>query len=168
MKIRHVFSARDVPLARQAVDTLRQAGLAEEDISLIARADIELEAISDQHKVTAGDFYPAAIRGAVGGGAAGLLAGIVAVVAAPIGLTLAGVGALALAGAAVGSWATALAGSAVPDPVSRKFQDEINAGRILLVLDGDKETLARVEPALERLGLERLPFESKTVMTMSH
>jgi hypothetical protein len=167
MKTRHVFSAKDITQAEQAVGRLRHLGVEDDDISLIARSDISLQDIPDDRKVVAGDFYPAAIRGTLGGAATGLLAGIVAVVAAPIGLTLAGVGALTLAGAAVGGWATALAGSAVPDPVSRKFQGEIDAGRILVVVDGDKALLARVEPALTELGLQALPFESSTVMSMT-
>ena len=63
MKTRHVFSVPDLAAARAAMDAARRAGVADDDISLIARSDIELENIPEERKVVEGDFYPAAIRG---------------------------------------------------------------------------------------------------------
>lgn len=101
----------------------------------------------------------------VGGGAIGLLAGLVAVAIPPVGITVAGVAGLAIAGALTGGWTGALAGASVPDPVRRKFQDEIEAGRILVVLDGGKDLLVRAEPALARAGGTPLPFDAPTALT---
>jgi len=147
------------------MDAARQAGIADEDISLIARSDIEMEAIPDDRKVVEGDFYPAAIRGVTGGAAMGLLAGLVAVAVPPLGLTLAGVAATTLTGAAIGGWATALAGSVVPDPVRRAFEKEIEEGKILVVLDADKETLEGAGPTISNTGARNLPFEKPAVMS---
>ncbi len=102
MKIRHVFSVADVASARQAMQAARQAGLADDDLSLIARADIELEEIPDKRKLASTDFMPAAMRGAATGGTAGLLAGLVAMVFPPLGVTLAGAALLTLGGAGTG------------------------------------------------------------------
>ncbi|UGB39215.1 hypothetical protein [Frateuria soli] len=165
MKTRHVFSTPDAGTAKTVMQAARAAGVPEADISLIARSDIELEAAPEQHKEAGSDFYPAAVRGLVGGGAIGLLAGIVAVAIPPVGITVAGVAGLTAAGALTGGWASALVGASVPDPVRRKFEDEIAAGRILVVLDGDKEQLARAEPALARAGATPLPFEQPTALT---
>src|SRR5690242_808345 len=117
MKTRHVFSTPDVETARTVMQAARAAGIPEDDISLIARSDIELEAAPEQHKEAGSDFYPAALRGVVGGGAIGLLAGLVAVAIPPVGITVAGVAGLTLAGALTGGWASALVVAAVPDPV---------------------------------------------------
>jgi hypothetical protein len=165
MKMRHVYSAPDLSVAHAAMDAARQAGIADGDISLIARSDIELEAIPDDRKVVEGDFYPAAVRGVTGGAAVGLLAGLVAVAVPPLGLTLAGVAATTLTGAAIGGWATALAGSVVPDPVRRAFEGEIEEGNILVVLDAEKETLDRAVPLITESGARSLPFEKPAVMT---
>lgn len=165
MKTRHVYSTADMEMVKEGIRVARQCGIAHEDVSLVARDDIELEAIPEERKVVDNDFYPAALRGAGIGGASGLLAGLVAVAIAPIGLTLAGAGAMALIGATMGAWSSALAGSAIPDPVRRKFEDEIKEGRILLVLDGDAETLERAEPRLTDIGARRLPFETPTVLS---
>ncbi|HEV2622031.1 MAG TPA: hypothetical protein VGU65_08080 [Frateuria sp.] len=165
MKTRHVLSTPDLPTARAVMQAARAAGVPEQDISLIARSDIELEAAPEQHKEAGSDFYPAAVRGVIGGGATGLLAGLVAVAIPPVGITLAGVAGLAIAGALTGGWTSAMVGASVPDPVRRKFEDEIEAGRILVVLDADKELLARAEPALVRAGATPLPFDQPTVLT---
>ena len=165
MKTRHVYSASDLATAHAAMDAARRAGIDNEDVSLIARSDIELEAIPDDRKVVEGDFYPAAIRGVGGGAAAGLLAGLAAVAIPPLGITLAGVGVMTLAGAAVGGWATALAGSALEDPVRRRFEAEIAQGCILVVLDANKEMLERADPLVRQSGARPMPFNKPTVMS---
>jgi len=165
MKTRHVFSTPDIETAKTAMQAARAAGIPEADISLIARSDIELQATPEQHKEAGSDFYPAALRGVIGGGATGLLAGLVAVAIPPVGITLAGVAGLTIAGALTGGWASALVGASVPDPVRRKFEGEIEAGRILVVLDADKELLVHAEPALVRAGATPLPFDTPTALT---
>jgi hypothetical protein len=165
VKTRHVFSTPDLATARAAMQAARVAGVGHECISLIARSDIELEQTPEQHKEAGGDFFAGALRGVVGGGATGLLAGLVAVAIPPIGITVAGVAVLTVAGAMVGSWAGAIAGASVPDPVRRKFETEIEAGRILVVLDGSKELLAAAQPAVVAAGATALPFDTPTALT---
>lgn len=164
MKIRHVFSTPDLDTAQAVMNVARNAGVDDNDILLVARSDIELEEIPNDRKEADTDLLPAALRGAGYGGAAGLLAGLAAVVVTPIGLTLAGAAAAAVAGALVGSWASALVGSSLPDPIRRKFDAEIQAGRILVVLDGEKPTLDRIEPLLVNAGATPLPYESTKAM----
>src|SRR5215213_964805 len=79
MKLRHVYSAPDLATATRALQAARSAGIDNDDLSLIARSDIELDAIPDERKDVKTDTLPAAARGALGGGAAGLLAGLVAI-----------------------------------------------------------------------------------------
>lgn len=164
MKTRHVFSTPDLDTAQAAMEAARGAGIHDDDLLLVARSDIELDTIPNERKEADSDFIPAALRGAGFGGAAGLLAGLVAVVVTPIGLTLAGAGAVTLAGALVGGWASALVGSSLPDPVRRKFHDEIEAGRILLVIDATRDCLLTAEPAITRAGATVLPYEATTAL----
>lgn len=162
MKTRHVFSTPDLATAQATMDAARQAGVDDNDILLIARSDIELESIPNERKEADTDLMPAALRGAGYGGAAGLLAGLVAVVVTPIGLTIAGAAAAAAAGAMVGCWASALMGSALPDPIRRKFEEQIRQGRILVVIDGDRELLTQAEASVlaRTTGAELLPFDA--------
>jgi len=164
MKVRHVFSTPDLDTAQAVMNAARGAGVHDDDILLVARSDIELEEIPNEFKEADTDLIPAALRGAGYGGAAGLLAGLAAIVITPIGLTLAGAAAAAVAGALVGSWASALVGSSLPDPIRRKFDDEIQAGRILVVLDGDKEFLDRTEGIITTAGGTHLPYEASKAM----
>ncbi|WP_115554770.1 hypothetical protein [Xanthomonas arboricola] len=160
MKLRRVYSTPDLESAQRVLQSARSAGIDNEALSLIARSDIELHDVADERKDAKTDFVPAAARGAATGGAAGLVAGLVAVAVPPIGLTLAGVGVMALAGALVGSWSSALIGATVPDPVRRQFEDEIEAGRILVVIDADEQALQGAEPSIVAAGAKPLPYEA--------
>lgn len=164
MKTRHVFSTPDLDTAIAVMAAARSTGIADDDILLVARADIELDSIPGERQEADSDFIPAALRGAGYGGAAGLLAGLVAVVVAPIGLTLAGAGAVAVAGALVGSWASALVGSSLPDPVRRAFEEQIQAGNILVVIDATRQALDRAEPVIVAAGATPLPFDATTAL----
>jgi hypothetical protein len=165
MQTRHVFSVPDLAAARGALEAARSAGLTNDNLSLIARADLELESIPDDLKDAATDFMPAALRGAATGGGIGLAAGLAALAFPPIGITLAGAALLTAGGAAVGTWVSALVGSTVEDPVRRKFEDEIAAGRILLVMDAEEEQLPAAEAAVLAAGATALPYEGTTALT---
>ena len=165
MQTRHVFSVPDLAAAQNAIRAAREAGLTNDNLSLIARSDIELESIPDRHKEASTDFMPAALRGAATGGAAGLVAGLLAIAFPPLGVTLAGAALLTAGGAAVGTWVSALVGSTVEDPVRRKFEEEIQAGRILVVLDAEDPQLPAAEAAIMAVGATPLPYEGTTALT---
>lgn len=164
MKTRHVFSTANIDGARKAMTAARGAGIADDDISLVARSDISLDRIPDDRKLVTNDFYPAAARGALAGGASGLLAGLVALTT-PIGLTLAGVGAMVVAGVATGAWVSALVGASVPDAVHRQFDDEIRAGKILVVIDGDFAVLEKAATAMQAVGARQLDFSQVSALS---
>ncbi len=160
MKTRHVFSTPDLITAQAAMTAARGAGVDDNDLLLVARSDIELESIPDDRKEADTDMLPAALRGVGYGGATGLLAGLTAFAIPPLGVTLAGAAAIGVLGAMVGCWASALVGASLPDPIRRKFDAEIQAGKILVVVDGSKELLSAAEPAIVRAGAMVLPFEA--------
>lgn len=164
MKVRHVYVVSNIETARKALNAARVEGISNDDLSLIARSDIELDRIPDNRKAADTDFMPAAVKGMGLGAGTTLLAGLVATVVAPIGLTLAGVGALALAGAAIGGWSAALVGSALPDPIRQKFDDHIKRGDILVVVDGEADHLSAVDSILLQQGAERLDYEAAKIV----
>ncbi len=165
MKIRHVFSTSTVSAAQDAIAAARATGVDDDAISSIARADIEMESIPEDRLDASADTVPAAVRGAATGGAMGLLGGLIAIAVPAIGITVAGAGLCALVGAAVGAWSSALFGSEVPNPVRRRFEAEIAAGRILIVVDDQRDHAAAVSAAIERVGATALPFERLTVLS---
>jgi hypothetical protein len=165
MKTRRVYSTTDLDHARSAMQAARASGVADEDLSLIARSDIELEEIPENRKDEHTDFKPAAVRGLAEGGATGLVAGLVGMAIPPLGVTLAGAVAVGAAGALVGAWTNALMGASSPDPVRQKFEGEIEAGRILVVVDGEGEAGERADRAVVATGATPLPFEQPTALS---
>ncbi|HWU78344.1 MAG TPA: hypothetical protein VN043_17745 [Rhodanobacter sp.] len=164
MNHRRVFCTTHLAGARAAMIAAQANGIADDCISLIAREDIELEKIPDHRQQPKDDATPAALRGAAYGGSTGLLLGLVAVAVPPLGVTLAGAVAATAAGTVFGGWIGQMIGFDVPDAVSRKFKDEIEAGRILVIIDGSEEQLAVAEPAIVATGATQLPFDAHAAL----
>jgi hypothetical protein len=166
MKNRCVFSTGDLTTARAAMRAAHQAGIADDDIALLAREDIERAAPPEQRLRNRCDFYPALLRGALWGGGGGLVLGVVAgLVTFSSGLPLAGVLASCVVGAIAGCCMSAVAGAAVPDPVDRRFRHEIDSGRILVVIDVPHGRIADVEASVAHTGAELLPFHAHTALS---
>lgn len=164
MKKRLVFMVDEMPSAQRAIEQARKSGIDDADISLIARSD-KSDMIPDDRKVVEGDFYPAAAKGVVGGAVAGLAAGLIAVAIPPLGVTIAGALAMTVGGGALGAWSSALAGSAVDDPVTRNFEREVEEGHILVVVDSPNDAVRTVESALTAMGAVKLDFERPSAIT---
>lgn len=160
MKHRHVYSTLDMAHARKAIAALHMHGIGNDAISLVARSDVEMDRIPDTLKEADTDSVPAAVRGMELGGATGLLAGLAAVAFAPFGVTLAGAVAIGAMGALVGGWSSALMGAALPDPVRQQFDDEIQAGRVLVLADVEDEQLAALRDAMVEAGATDLDYVS--------
>ena len=165
MKKRHVFATPDLATAEAVRREARRLGIGRECIALEARRDIEVRAMDDDRKNVSMDIIPAAWHGTIYGAAAGLVAGLLAMYIPFFGVSLAGVGALTVVGALVGTWASVLMGSALPDEVRRTFASEIESGQVLVVIDAEPEEFEQIEPALARAGAMRLPFETTTALT---
>ncbi len=166
MRKRIVFSSRDVAHARDLIAIAYASGLTDDDLSVVARSDIELEQIADQLKMADSDFIPAALRGAGYGAITGTLAGLVAVSLTPMSITLAGA-ALAggLGGGAVGAWVSSLVGASIPDPIRQAFEDQIRAGRVLVAIDGEAQDLPLIARRFVDAGAVQLDYEQHAGMT---
>lgn len=164
MKTRQVFSTPDLAVAKAAMSAARMAGVDDDDISLIARADIEMQDIPSDRIDVSNDMVPAALRGAAMGGGLGLVGGLVAIAIPPVGITLAGAGLMAVVGATVGTWSAALMGTTVENPVRRKFEDEIKAGRILVVIDDDNARFEHVRECVRHAGATPLEFHNASIL----
>jgi len=140
MKTRTVYALDTLPRLTNAMDAARGCGVPDDDLAVVARHDIELR------------IDPDAPEPAPHGQLTGLLAGLSAVTVPTLGVSIAGAGLINLIGNAVGGWVPALAGDTVDDEVRRRYHDEVEAGRILLVVDAEPERQARVATALAAHG----------------
>lgn len=154
------YSLDSARTARIAVAELRRIGVPEKQISLAARPDIELEKLPDTYSAETSDFEPGLKRGIALGGSTGLVAGLAAAAIPPLGITLAGGALIAIVGAAVGAWASALAGSAVPNDLRRMFETEIERGRVLLSVEASSDEMPAVRRTLQDIGPSVVPIDA--------
>jgi hypothetical protein len=165
MKSRHAFSMPDLAAAEAAVTALREADVSDDDIWLMARDDIESASVPDDLRDTTGDFGRGGVKGLLQGGGTGVVCGLVAMLVPAISIPIAGAAAMVVAGAAVGGWMGMLTGASVPDTVHRKFRDELDAGRVIVAVDGQPDLLQRVDVLLRDRGATQLPYDDLTALS---
>jgi hypothetical protein len=156
------FLSPDVAHARNAVAAMREAGIAESHIYVVARHDIQLSDLPDAGPES-NDFLPAYERGLALGGAGGLIAGLLVMAFPPAGLALGG-GALIFAtlySAGFGGLLSGLTGLSVPSSRLAGFEDAIGKGAVVILADVANKDIARCKAAvhaydakIEILGLE--------------
>jgi hypothetical protein len=153
--------------AEVAMRELRDAGFNMSQISLVgkdAHGDSTNLAgdLTDRTKTDEGAKAGAATGGALGG-LTGLLVGLGALAIPGIGPVIAG-GALATAlattaaggaiGAAAGGLSGALVGLGIPDDRARFYNDRVNRGDYLVMVDGTEAEILQAETILSRRGIQ--------------
>lgn len=138
-KIVGVFD-NEVQVSRTLED-LKAVGFTEQDISVIAKDHEEIERIEHETNMdTAEGMASGAATGGVLGGVAGLLIGLGALTipgigpilaAGPIAATFTG----AIVGAGAGGLAGGLVGYGVPEEDARHYDQRVNEGAILVLVD---------------------------------
>jgi uncharacterized membrane protein len=142
---------RDPIEAQVAVRDLKDAGFADDHVSLVTREE-SANQVSADHEPTAG-----AAKGAAVGGVAGALLGVVAMAIPGIGPVLA-IGPLAAAltgaglGAATGGMLGALADMGVPEHQAQQLADAIREGGTLVVVHTSDRASDAAKAILEQHG----------------
>ncbi|VEF48574.1 membrane protein [Bacillus freudenreichii] len=134
--------------AVSAIEQLKNQGYNQDDISVISKNRQEVDHITHETDTKAPEgAATGAATGGVLGGLGGVLAGLgtlaipgigPVIAAGPIVAGLSG----AAAGAGVGGLAGALIGMGIPEDDAHRYHDEVNEGKILVLVDKAKrETL---------------------------
>lgn len=154
------FLVNDVEAAKAVVDRLRSADITDESISVIAKEGTPLDELPNSAPEDDSDVIPAVARGVTIGGATGLIAGIAAITFAPAGLVIGGTALLAGAtgGASFGAFTAALVGTSVPNSRLRAYEFEVEAGKILMVVEIDEERVGEVRSLLEGSSVQAEAF----------
>jgi hypothetical protein len=155
--------------AEEALHELKNSGFPMDRVSVIARNadgrdDIAGTQVSDRvgDKSDEGAKVGAATGGALGG-LTGLLVGLGTLAIPGIGpIMLAGATATALAttlagagiGAVAGGLIGALIGLGIPEERARVYNERVQRGGYLVIVDGTDEEIARAETILHRRGIE--------------
>jgi hypothetical protein len=153
MNRRLYFLLPDVPSAERTMQDLLLARVEARRIHCLARRDISLGSLPEANFLQKTDTVHGAGVGMATGGAAGVIGGIIAVAFPPEGASLQLVTILltGVAGAAFGTWVASMVGTAVPNSRLARFKDEIERGRILMMVDVPfTRTAAITELVLER------------------
>jgi hypothetical protein len=155
--------------AEQALRELGNAGIVMDRVSVIARdADHNREIAGTTVQDKVGDKADEGAKvGAVSGGALGGLTGLLVGLGT---LAIPGVGPIMLAGAAATTLATTLAGAGIgaaagsllggliglgiPEERARVYNERVERGGYLVIVDGTDEEIARAEPILRRWNIE--------------
>ncbi|MBA3979069.1 MAG: DUF1269 domain-containing protein [Alcanivorax sp.] len=131
------FLLPDVSAAETLVRDLREHGVGDDQMHLVARDDVPLGKLPEASELDESDIGPALKRGAALGGTSGLLAGLTAMALPTGGLALGGAAVLGitLAGTGFGAWTSAMLGASVTDEEVEASEAAIRAGQILMMVD---------------------------------
>ncbi len=140
---RSVFAVEDLGQLEDALSAARDAGIADEDIALVARHDIELD--------------PEASEPDEHGRVRGLLAGLSAVTVPTLGVSLAGAGMLNLLGSNLAGWTGHAAGDHANDDVRERYKALVDSGTLLVVVQAESaERHAAAHAAMVAAGARPL------------
>ncbi|MEN8130607.1 MAG: DUF1269 domain-containing protein [Pseudomonadota bacterium] len=146
------FLVPDHDTTKTIVDELLLARIEERHIHVIAKEGAPMDELPEATFLQKSDFVPALERGMTLGGATGIVAGLVAMTFPPAGLVLGGgaVLAIALAGAGVGAWLSSMIGISLPNSCLKKFEDAIEQGEFLMVVDLPKERREEIDELVKQ------------------
>jgi hypothetical protein len=158
------FLVPNVDSAHAVVGDLRAAGITDANIYVVAREGTLLGDLPEAGDIAQSDFYPQLERGLAMGGAIGLIGGLIAM--RVLGAVIGGGAVLlfGLIGAGVSGLLSAIAGASFPSSRLVQFEEEIEAGRLLIMVDATPDQSALVErivktrhPEAEIEGFEPRP-----------
>ena len=152
MRRRLYFLLPDVASARHTVDDLLLARVEDRHMHVLARRDTDLGNLHEASALQKTDLVHGAEIGLVIGGIGGCLLGLFVVLTPPEGFTLelATVLATTLGGALLGAWVASLVGASVPNSRLKQYAADIEAGRVLLMVDVPPSRIEEIRELVHR------------------
>ncbi|MGB5275574.1 MAG: DUF1269 domain-containing protein [Gammaproteobacteria bacterium] len=146
------FLLPDLDTTNTVVDELLLKRIDEHHIHVVAKEGTPMGDLPEANLLQKSDFIPAMERGLAVGGITGVLAGIAAVTFPPAGLILGGGAILgtSLAGAGIGAWISGMIGMDVPNSQIEKFEDAIEKGEVLMMVDIPKARVEEIEALVQQ------------------
>lgn len=137
MRRRLYFVLPDVESAKRAADDLLLARVEDRHMRFLAKRGTELEPLHEAGYLDKTDMVHGAAVGLALGAIIGALVGALLIAYPPEGTNPQLVAVLIgmLIGAPLGGWMASMAGAAVPNSRLKQFQGDIDAGRVLMMVD---------------------------------
>lgn len=142
----------DLDTARSVANDLWQTDVSARNLRVVTRRETPVAGLPEAPVGERTAIVEAAKRGLVIGSLAGAVTGLIAAVELPAnfvfgcGLVLIG----GVAGSALGAWVSAMMGIDRPHPEISQYQSAIDSGRVLVVVDVDREQLEPIEHLIRR------------------
>lgn len=156
MRRRLYYLLPDLPSARKTMDDLLLARIEERHIHFLAKRGTPMDGLHEANILQKSDIVHGAQRGVLIGVALGCALGFVIAYAMAIdpkwqvGLIL-----LSSAfGAFFGGWTSSLVGAAIPNSRLQRFADEIEQGKILVIVDVPEHKVEEVKALVGRIHPE--------------
>lgn len=146
------FLLPDATLARAVAGELREVGVADRHIHAVGNRRTSLDGFHQATVLQTSALRHGLFLGVLLGGLGGFLGGLLAIYAAPGNLEL-GTGILiimTLAGATLGAVISAMVASDLPNREIQPFQNPIAAGRVLLIVDVERQRVDAAREAIAR------------------
>ena len=142
------FLVPNLTTTHKIVDEMRSEGIKDNNIHVLAKRDTPLEDLPEAGITIKTDFIAAVERGAALGGSSGLLVGLFALRFAGFAMAGAPILGVLFAGATIGSLAGGLSGLATGNSRLKQFEEAIENGEFLVLLDVPKEQIDRISQTI--------------------
>ena len=152
MRRRLYFLLPDLRSATQTANDLLLARVDDRHMRFLAKRGTALGGLHEASFLQKSDAVHGAQLGLVLGGVAGFLLGVYIYLTPPEGVALELVTVLVatVIGAILGAWMASLVASSVPNSRLKSFQSELDAGKILLMLDAPPSRIEELKSLVNR------------------
>jgi hypothetical protein len=159
MRRRLYFLLPDVESAKRTADDLLLARVEDRRMRFLAKRGTELDPLHEAGYLDKTDMVHGAAVGLALGGIIGALVGALVVASPPEGTNPELVAVLIgmLVGAPLGGWMASMAGAAVPNSRLRQFDADLEAGRVLMMVDVPIRRVAEISELVVSRHPEAVP-----------
>jgi len=144
------FLAPNIETTHKIVDELRGEGIEDRHMHILAKRDTPLEDLPEASEFQKTDFIPALERGAALGGTTGVLAGLVGLRFAGFAIAGGPILGILFFGATIGAIMSGLAGLQVGNSRVKEYEDAIERGELLVMVDIPKERIEAISQLITK------------------
>ena len=166
MRRRLYFLLPDVASTERTVNDLLLARIEDRHMHVLAQRGTDLGKLHEASTVQKSDLIHGAEVGMIVGALGGLAVGLFIVLTPPEGMRLEFITVLitCAVGAIFGAWASSLIGASVPNSRLKHFYPEIEAGRVLLMVDTPPSRIDEIRELVHRRHPEATGGEVEPTM----